>query len=400
MANTLKFGNGEWYGKKDTILAYNDENSNYKPLPFNFSRASKATRVNKDGLIEEVGSGQPRVDYLNNTKGAMLLEPSRSNITYPSENFSNQLQGASATFGTLISPDGTLNGSTIASTADGVYKGWHRTYNLTDDTYTFSMFVKYYNSQWISIYRIGQVISRFDVKNGVFGSNPSNLKSVNYGNGWYRLEFTFTAASGTNWLYIYPSSDIGETSSTGDGLYIWGGQLEVGSYATSYIPTSGSAVTRVAETCNQGGISHAINSTEGVLYAETSNVAKGDISIISLTDGTNNERVMIYFNSDLTLYFYIRVNSSYVATFVVPANQINFEATNKIAIKYKTNDMSFWLNGTKVGTDTSGTMFSPNTLSQLGFNSGTGSTFYGEARDVKIYDTALTDQELQALTQV
>ena len=41
MANTLKFGNGEWYGKKDTILAYNDENSNYKPLPFDFSRASK-----------------------------------------------------------------------------------------------------------------------------------------------------------------------------------------------------------------------------------------------------------------------------------------------------------------------------------------------------------------------
>ena len=35
MANTLKFGNGEWYGKKDTILAYNDLNSNYKPLPFN-----------------------------------------------------------------------------------------------------------------------------------------------------------------------------------------------------------------------------------------------------------------------------------------------------------------------------------------------------------------------------
>ena len=37
--NTLKFGNGEWYGKKDTILAYNDENSNFKPLPFRFDRA-------------------------------------------------------------------------------------------------------------------------------------------------------------------------------------------------------------------------------------------------------------------------------------------------------------------------------------------------------------------------
>ena len=80
MANTLKFGNGEWYGKKDTILAYNDENSNYKPLPFDFSRASSATVVNKDGLIETVGSGQPRIDYKDDSEGALLLEPSRTNL--------------------------------------------------------------------------------------------------------------------------------------------------------------------------------------------------------------------------------------------------------------------------------------------------------------------------------
>ena len=78
--NTLKFGNGEWYGKKDTILAYNDENSNFKPLPFSFDRASSATRVNKDGLIETVGSGEPRIDYKDDSKGALLLEPSRSNL--------------------------------------------------------------------------------------------------------------------------------------------------------------------------------------------------------------------------------------------------------------------------------------------------------------------------------
>ena len=77
--NTLKFGNGEWYGKKDTILAYNDENSNFKPLPFSFDRDTLATRVNKDGLIETVGSGEPRIDYKDDSKGALLLEPSRSN---------------------------------------------------------------------------------------------------------------------------------------------------------------------------------------------------------------------------------------------------------------------------------------------------------------------------------
>ena len=84
---TLKFGNGEWYGKKDTILAYNDENNNYKPLPFDFSRGSSATVVNKDGLIETVGSGEPRVDYKDNTKGALLLEPSRTNLVNYSSNF-------------------------------------------------------------------------------------------------------------------------------------------------------------------------------------------------------------------------------------------------------------------------------------------------------------------------
>ena len=121
MANTLKLGAGKWATGKDTVLSFNDENGNFKPLPFSFSRASSGTVVNKDGLIETVGSGEPRIDFKDNTKGALLLEPSRSNVNTDSEQFSNQLQGASATFGTLISPDGTLNGSTIASTADVVF---------------------------------------------------------------------------------------------------------------------------------------------------------------------------------------------------------------------------------------------------------------------------------------
>jgi hypothetical protein len=52
MANTLKFGNGQWATKVGSTLAYNDEGGNFKPLPFNFTRSTSATRVNKDGLIE------------------------------------------------------------------------------------------------------------------------------------------------------------------------------------------------------------------------------------------------------------------------------------------------------------------------------------------------------------
>ena len=85
MANTLKFGDGKWGAKKDSILAYNDENANFKPLPFTTSRASTATRINKAGLIEKVENGIPRVDYLGNTKGAMLLEPQSTNLIKYSE---------------------------------------------------------------------------------------------------------------------------------------------------------------------------------------------------------------------------------------------------------------------------------------------------------------------------
>jgi hypothetical protein len=79
MAATLKLGDRKWATKEGSLLAYNDENNNYKPLPFDFTRASSATRVNKQGLIETVASGVPRIDFTD-ANGALLLEPQRTNL--------------------------------------------------------------------------------------------------------------------------------------------------------------------------------------------------------------------------------------------------------------------------------------------------------------------------------
>jgi len=119
MANTLKFGNENWATKKDSILAYNDENANFKPLPFVTSRASTATRVNKAGLLETVASGIPRVDYLGNTKGAYLLEPQSTNLIAQSEAFTNpywtksgaSIQGDASTVGVELLNDGSITNS-------------------------------------------------------------------------------------------------------------------------------------------------------------------------------------------------------------------------------------------------------------------------------------------------
>ena len=90
MANTFKFGNGSWAVKDGFALAYNDENNNFKPLPFDFTRASTATTLNREGLIETVRPNRPRIDFLNNTSGHLLLEPSRTNDIQRSEQFDNK----------------------------------------------------------------------------------------------------------------------------------------------------------------------------------------------------------------------------------------------------------------------------------------------------------------------
>ena len=110
MAQKLKFGNGTWATKEGSTLAYNDENNNYKPLPFTTTRGSIATRVNKEGLIEVVGNDIPRIDYTDSADGALLLEPSRSNLITYSEDFSNgvwNIGGATTIIlDNLLSPDG------------------------------------------------------------------------------------------------------------------------------------------------------------------------------------------------------------------------------------------------------------------------------------------------------
>jgi len=398
MANTLKLGAGKWATGTDTVLAFNDENNNFKPLPFSFSRASSATVVNQSGLIETVGSGEPRIDFLGNTKGALLLEPQRTNLVTYSEDFSNASwvklavgagSAAVVTSNYAISPDGTLNASRLQCDLNG---GGSSSSNqsLIYDSYsssgnqTISIYVKSNNSQNQTIY---------------FANTQTSGDTITVTPQWQR--FTFSHSTSTYVAAIGLRGRSGGAINDTADILIWAAQVEQGSYPTSYIPTSGSAVTRVKDTCNQTVPDGVIGQTEGVLYAELSIDANdGNFRFLSISDGTSTNAVWIYYRSD-TNQINFRVLVGGVSSFDDIYTINNATINHKLAIKYKTNDFSAWVNGVKVLTDNSGATFSSNVLNDLDFNRPDGiNNFYGNIKDLRVYNTALTDAELAALTTI
>ena len=230
----------------------------------------------------------------------------------------------------------------------------------------------------------------YDVSNGSNIVSPTNYFSQ-VGIDWQRVELNFTTPSGCTSVLVYLSSD---SAVVGD-IYLWGVQLEK-SYATSYIPTSGSTVTRNQDIFTRDGIGSLINS-EGVLFAEMAAFSNdGTNRKIALSDGTGSNLVRFYFsNSSNRVVAQVKVGGSTQVTFDITGITVtNF---NKVALKYKENDFAIWINGVERGTDTSGT--TPSSMNKIAFDNGAGSDyFYGKVKQLQVYTTALTDAQLTSLT--
>ena len=398
MANTFKFGtNGNWAVKDGQALAYNDENNNFKPLPFDFTRASSATRVNKQGLIETVGSGKPRIDFLDNTDGHLLLEPSRTNSLLQSNQFDTTWYNSNTSESVSSGGFGGLNYWTITKTAAS---GWIRQNLSLSGVQTLSVYAKSGTLNWIRIIATGSSTAStwFDLQNGVvgsadFGTESSNIESV--GDGWYRCSITVDIGT-VNGVRFYPADGNNDVSGTSGSILIQAAQLEAGSYATSYIPTEGLIETRLAETCVDAGNSTVFNDSEGVLYVEVSALANdGTTREMALSDGGASNRIEVrYVSSDNDIQAVIRGAASTIVLSYTISDATEF---SKIAVKYKSGDYALWIGGVERAVST--TTGTPTGLSQFAFDDGNGGfNIYSKVKEIKVYNTALTDTELQNLT--
>ena len=409
MAQTLKFGNGTWATKKGSTLAYNDEDGNFKPLPFTATRSTSATRVNKEGLIEVVSNEVPRIDYTDSEDGVFLLEKAATNLVTYSEDFSQwDMSNTSYSPNQTISPDGTLNSAKIIPNTNNVK---HYTYfqgAAMNNNQSWSIFVKAENYSNISI-TSGSISNGFEVKfdlslgtvHSVQGAAYESSKIESIGNGWYRCSVISSRTSGS-WLQIYVLDDSHNSIFQGDGtsgIYLWGGQTVNSSVTTSYIPTYGSSATRSAETASGSGNSEVFNSEQGVLFANiAANADDGNSRRITINDGSTSNRIIIEYSSisnRLSVYFVI--SSSNQVSFQY--NMSDVTVYSKIAFKYKLNDFSLYVNGIKVLTDTVGNVFTQGTLNVIDLDNSNGNNpFYGKTKELAYYNEILTDLELETLT--
>ena len=362
------------------------------------TRATDATRVDENGLIEDVLSNVPRIDYTGGGCPHILAEPQRTNLLPYSEAFGSwhTVNNVTITQDTTetTSPSGTNNASKIlVSSASTPRRLFEVISTSSGSDYTFTLYAKKGTTDFIRVYFSSSIIDiSFDLTNGTktVTAGTGSIESV--GNDWYRIQGTGTSSLTTE----VPQIQLSNSASVNDYLYIWGSQMEEGSYATSYIPTSGSTVTRNQDLFTRDGIGSLINSTEGVLFVEWKPKLSSDYSFISINNGSITDSVIIG-KSNNTTNMFIAVRSSNVYQALYTSGVYDFTIFNKVAVKWKLNDISIWINGTEATNWSSGS--SPVGLSKLSFDFGNGTeNFYGKVKQLQVYKAALTDVQLAALT--
>jgi len=182
-------------------------------------------------------------------------------------------------------------------------------------------------------------------------------------------------------------------------LYLYGFQLEQGSYPTSYIPTNGQSggVTRSAETANNSGDANTFNDSEGVLMAEISALADDgtyrQLGITNFPSHSYQVNISLETNSNKLAGVILSNNVYYVLDYEVQ----DTKTKNKVALKYKVNDLAFYVNGFKVSAINTAPISTG--LNVLKFSAGNNTVpFYGNTKQIQYFDSALNDSDLEKLT--
>ena len=325
----------------------------------------------------------------------------RTNLVLYSQEFDNAYWTKSnVTISTnqIIAPDGTLTADKLVEDAT---LNQHRVLRAIDgSTKNISIYAKAAERSYIGLFAAVGTRTYFNLSAGTIGtvSSGSTATIESVGNGWYRC--SLYNAHPTNGALFQLSTDGTTETYTGDGvsgLYIWGADLEAGTFATPYIPTVAAQVTRVADSAAMTGTNFSswYNQAEGCFVASAltaSTTATG--SILSAEDGTASNRMQVRANSSGAMSLTVVVAG---ATQVSMTNGSFAANVYKMgAASYNFNNYAISCDGAAVSTDTVATV---PVVNQLVVGGGTSqNALNGYIKRLTYYPESLTSANLQAVT--
>ena len=384
-----------------------------------FSRAGNtATVVNISGTIVTVNANIPRFDYdpITHVCRGLLVEKTAQNLYLYSQDVGNVAAWINVnsipTASAILAPDGSTNGAKISEAA---VNSVHNTIQdaVTSGTVpnTWTIFAKAAERSafWMvcqdnAAGNGGQ--AKFDLAagtvpaSGAFGLGSGFSADItNFGGGWYRCRVTVNCGSGVA-IRLTAALDNGSgTSYLGDptkGIYFWGAQLEVGSVATSFIPTVATSVTRNADVATVTGTNFSGWYSVGEGSFSVSAIQKtvsGLSPIIQADDTTANNLISLRGNAaDPELYI---VNGGGVQT-QIDAGTIAANTAYKLAGAWATNNCAAAKDGAAPGTDAVATIPTPTQL-----RIGSDGTNYANAwiANVLYWKQRIINAETQAFSK-
>ena len=400
-----------------------------------FTRASTvATYINSSGYVATATTNEPRFDYSPTNIGeprGLLIEAAATNLFSYSEDFSHGSwlkSNATASTNATTAPDGNATADYMLETAGTSTRFFAKdsgSPGTSTEIRTFSVYVKVLGRQWVSLcagttsggpyYRItadlsaGTISSTDLVNSGTwFTTTPTNSISPAgpAGSGWYRITIT------SRWCQYYlicPSNTASPSNSgsnfglgsaylgdTNSGVILWGAQLELGSGASSYIPTGASQVTRTADLCSMTGTNFSSWYTQGIgtvcWSGSAFRITAGHLANINTVN--NDPRITAYVGAG-SLTNLVTNGTIQVSMYF---GSVTANTAFKAAWRFKTNDFAACLNAGTVYTDNLGTVPTGVDRMQLGAAEGGYQFLDGWIKSIKYYPTALPDAQLKTLT--
>jgi hypothetical protein len=353
-------------------------------------------------------AGVARFDHTPTTGASLglLVEESRQNLLLRSDDFGTTWSATRATVSAdaTIAPDGTLTADKLRDTTDNNTHFVAQTFTGTAASYTYTVYAKAGERTFIALRLFNGTsevgLAYYNLSTGATGTVSSGTAAItNVGNGWYRCSLVATlAASASCTADIQLASADNTNSYTGDayaGAFIWGAQVELGAFATSYIPTVASAVTRSADVASMTGTNFSswYNASEGTLYADGTTIGGGTNAVMLVGDGTTANRIFANIAGSgvsaspgqITAYGSVQTAFS----------SVTFASENKMALAYKVNSIAVSVNGATSLTDNTALVALADRM--LIRNNASASSS-GTLRKLAYYPLRITDAQLQAIT--